>query len=131
MGRAVMKQALTAMGYRKMGEKESGDDAGLYYGKPVGFALLLAKITTDNKVTILTTFKSTKGDSLCWGRHTIVFSQEQEEDLKEMGEELYKCYCYKIAWAEIEANTDKVTNCSHAAEETYAFSTDYDIYQII
>lgn len=105
----IFEQAITNMGYRKMNE------GGNFYGKPVGFGIIICEIKeNDVEFHTLTHFESI-GDQL-WNKSTMSISETVGD--KE-GEDAYKSLVYRIAYCEFECGGDRMFMLN--SEKTFDF----------
>lgn len=121
-----------AMGYRNMDNAVGG---GTYYGKPVGFGIVIGRICkTNGTMTFESLFRDAKGEIRCWSKSVAKFTCTDKEEEKEKNlknEEVFDEYIKKIAHAEHECKSGRVVEMVSGDNAPFAFVTKIDYLQMI
>ena len=121
MDKKILNHALISMGYRQMGPINTDN----YYGKPIGFGMIVAIIKNNGEVQFKSLFRNYKNNELTiWNSKNANFNNYENETLNDV--DLYEKYITEIAYAEYEVNADKVIYVGNHSD-TFAFVTNNDI----
>lgn len=121
----ILKQAITAMGYRK-GKNDT-------FLKPIGKSMLEGRFLNENDKDIfsITLFVPGTEKLLCWNHEDINYLHPEETwtnvDENISGTELFDLYCRMIGSVEDSIGIEHGIN-RYCNDAPMAFTTPYDIY---
>ena len=133
MNRQILNNALVAMGYRNM---DNHVVEGNFFGKPIGFGLVIAHIEKDHKTMIFKSmFKRYKdGETTCWAESKmdilVPINEKTGVEIDISNGELFNLYVKRIAYAEYECHAEKIVE-NFGISDTFAFVTKMDYMSMI